>query len=168
MKSLFIVFLSFFTVAAIGCIKKGKESLEKYDNIITEEEILEIVSYSGIIERSINENTEKGVHLSFGTEGYLSRSSDGVSIFNIHIEYLFSDEKELVQDMKGRQAITGIGTHAWYNKASNGYNSLIFYLSYTNIIVEMGGHTEGSGHDPSTFIEEDGLIQLSQLVESRL
>ena len=145
-----------------------KKKYDTNDNIITEDDIREIISYSGIIERSCNENTKKGVHLSFGTEGFLSKEMSAESIFVLHVEYMFPKENELIDDMQGRQPLADIGDLAWYNEASNGYSSLIFYIRDTNIIVEMGCYNGDSDHDPSILIDKEGLIQLAQVIESRL
>jgi hypothetical protein len=155
-------------LVALGCSGNGKESLEKYENIITEEDIREIIYYSGIIDRSCNENTQNGVHLSFGTEGFLSRDMDAESIFTLHVEHMFPKEKELINDMQGSEPLADIGDLAWYSEASNGYISLIFYIRDTNIIVEMGCYNGESNHDPSILIDKESLIQLAQVIERRL
>jgi hypothetical protein len=33
---------------------------------------------------------------------------------------------------------------------------------------QLGGHTKESDHDSSTFIDKDTLLQLSNIIESRL
>lgn len=162
------ILLAVVMITAVGCSGNGKESLEKYENIITEDDIREIIYYSGIIDRSCNENTKNGVHLSFGTEGFLSREMDAESIFTLHVEYMFPKEKELINDMQGKEPLSDIGDLAWYSEASNGYSSLIFFIRDTNIIVELGSYNGESDHDPSILIDQEGLMQLAQVIESRL
>jgi hypothetical protein len=134
-----IIFLLTLMIGLSGCSKTSqteKSSLEIYENIVTEGDIRDVTSYSGPIERSCNENMKKGVHLSFGTEGYVATRGEGDRIFIVHIEHLFPSEEELVQDMQGKQTIPGLGTHAWYDETKD-HNSIIFYDLDKDIIVEM-------------------------------
>lgn len=160
------ILLIIITVFTMGCSKK--ESLEKYSVMIMEVDLYKVMSYSGSLEKQVQKSPE-GVHLTFGTEEFISSNArKGHPVFVGHVEYMVVDVKELKNDMKDREPVRNVGDCAWYDKFGNGYNELIFYTSAKNIIVQLGGHTEGSDHDPSTFIDKDALIQLSQMIESRL
>lgn len=160
------ILLMIITVFTVGCSKN--ESFEKYSDIITEADLYEIISYSGSLEKQVKKSP-KGVHLTFGTEEFISSDErKGHSVLVVHVEDMVVDVKELKNDMKDRELVRDIGDCAWYDNFGKGYNELIFYTSDKNIIVQLGGDTEESDHDPSTFIDKDALIQLSQIIESRL
>ncbi len=153
---------------SIGCSKKEREPLEKYSDIFTVTDLRTVISYPGIIEKKVVKAPE-GVHINFYVrESIHKKKNNGSEIFIAHIEYLMSSEKELIEDMKTSETISGIGGHAWYDSFKNGSAELIFYIPDKNILVGLEGYTKGEDFPPSTFIKKEGFIRLAKLIEERL
>lgn len=167
MKKIMIVFFLIMILLSTGCTKKGRESLEKYSDILTVSDLRKAISYPGIIEKEVVKNPN-GVHISFYAEVNTHEKREAGEIFIAHIEYLISSEKKLVNDMKTSKPITGISDRAWYDTFEKGNAELFFYIADKNILVGLEGRAEGSGYTPSTFIQKEGFILLAKLIEKRL
>ena len=163
------LFLSVIILLSSGCAKKERQSLEKYSDVLTVADLLEVISYSGSIDRKVAVNP-KGVHISFHlwVIGNKNKEKKEDEIFIAHIEYLMTNEKNLIEDMKTSESITGIGNRAWYDSFANGSAELFYYVADKNILVGLEGYAEGSDKPPSTLINKEGFILLARLIEKRL
>ena len=167
MTTLIIMILAFSLTACSGGGEKPVP-LDRYENILTAEDIRTVVKYTGEIEMTSNIDPEFGVHFSFGTEGYVSPKEGGHPIIDVHVERILPDKGQLAADMEDRDPIANIGSQAWYKKADDSYHSLIFYVKEGSILVELGAHSSGSKLVPSAQIDKEGLKQLARLIEGRL
>ena len=163
------IFLSVIILLSSGCAKKERKSLEKYSDVFTEADLREVISYPGSIDRKVAVNP-KGVHISFHLLliGNKDKEKKEDEIIIAHIEYLMTNEKNLIEDMKTSESIKGVGDRAWYDSFTHGSAELIFYVADKNILVGLEGYTERSDKPPSTLINKDGFILLAKLIEKRL
>ncbi|MEE9613634.1 MAG: hypothetical protein V3W31_01610 [Thermodesulfobacteriota bacterium] len=147
----------------------GREPLDRYEDIITEADLRERISYTGTIERNV-EKSHKMIHFTFGPEGYyLSGDGEWTAIFVAHLEYMTTHEETLLVDMGKNEPLPDQGEYVWYIKPSmTGYHRVLFYAKEKGIIVEVRGRAEGKDHDPSTVIDREGLVLLARIIKDGL
>ena len=171
-KTLLIIFACMILMSS-GCTNKDKElpvereSLEKYADIFTLEDLRSVVTYTGVIEREV-EKAPKAVHIRYYIQTKKHKKKSGDEIFILHLEYLMSSESELRDDMKTSELVTGIGDRAWYESFQRGESELIFYIADRNILVALEGRNRNSDYPSSTILNREEFIRLATLIENRL
>ena len=160
-----ILVMSIFVLQ--GCSEKKQVSISRYEEILTVEDILSVVSFPGLLERHRSADTEKGIHLFFGKQGFSHPKSESPSLLIVRIEYLFPKEEELVKEMKDGEEIKGIGDLAWY-KAQSQSGNLIFLVRDKDIVVKIYGRTDNSGVDLPCAVSKQDIIELARIAGDKL
>jgi hypothetical protein len=171
-KIVLIIFACMFLISS-GCTNKDKElpvereSLEKYADIFTLEDLHSVVTYTGVIEREV-EKTPQAVHIRYYLQTKKHKKKSGDEIFILHLEYLMSSESQLRDDMKTSEAVSGIGDRAWYESFQRGQSELVFYIADRNILVGLEGRNRNSDYPASIKLNREEFISLAALIENRL
>ncbi len=173
MKKIMLIIIACMVLISSGCTNKDKElpskreSLEKYADIFTLEDILTVVTYTGVIEREV-EKSPQAVHIRYYIQTKKLKKKSGNEIFILHLEYLMSSESELRDDMKTSEPVAGIGDRAWYESFQRGQSELVFYIADRNILVGLEGHNSNSDYPSSIKLNREEFIRLASLIENRL
>ena len=173
MKHIVIIILSVILLIFSGCTNKDKEllnkreSLEKYADIFTLEDLRRVVTYTGVIEREV-EKDPQAVHIRYYLRTKKHKKKSGDEIFILHLEYLMSSESQLRDDMKTSGPVTGIGDSAWYESFQRGQSELVFYIADRNILVGLEGRNRNSDYPASVKLNREEFIRLAALIENRL